>query len=58
MTKAVDKPMVRLHTEFKPRPFSQDARIDLSVLLRRLQRGEDLWLPQSRTMPLVGGPLS
>lgn len=54
MTKASDKPLVWLHTEIKTPPFSQDARIEAGVLLRRLQRGEALLLPHSRTMRSIG----
>lgn len=54
MTKASDKPLVWLNTEIKTPPLSQDARIEAGVLLRRLQRGEVLSLPHSRTMPSIG----
>jgi len=54
VTEAPDKPLVWLHTEIKTPPFSQDARIETGVLLRRLQRGEALSLPHSRTMPSIG----
>lgn len=49
-----DKPLVWLHGEVKTPPFSQEARIEAGALLRRLQRGEKLSLPQSRPMPVVG----
>ncbi len=54
MTKASEKPLVWMHTEIKTPPFSQDARIEAGVLLRRLQRGEALSFPHSRTMPAIG----
>lgn len=54
MTKAVDKPLVWLRTEIKTPPFSQDARSEAGILLRRLQRGESLSLPHSRPMPSIG----
>lgn len=54
MTKAPDKPLVWLHAEIKTPPFSQDARIEAGILLRRLQGGEALSLPHSRAMPSVG----
>ncbi len=54
MTKAVDKPLVWLHTEIKTPPLSRGARIEAGVLLRRLQRGESLSLPHSRAMPSIG----
>jgi phage-related protein len=45
------KPLVWLHGEVKTPPFSTPARIEAGVLLRRLQRGEQLSLPHSRPMP-------
>jgi hypothetical protein len=38
------KPLVWLHGEVKTPPFSQEARIEAGVLLRRLQQGENLEL--------------
>jgi phage-related protein len=35
-------------------PFSVEARLEAGVLLRRLQRGERLSLPQSRPLPALG----
>jgi phage-related protein len=49
-----DKPLVWLAGEVKTPPFSVAARIEAGVLLRRLQRGESLGLPQSRPMPVIG----
>jgi phage-related protein len=49
-----DKPLVWLHGEVKTPPFSQEARIETGVLLRRLQQGETLGLPHSRPMPSIG----
>ncbi len=49
-----DKPLAWLHGEVKTPPFSQEARIESGVLLRRLQQGETLGLPHSRTMPSIG----
>jgi phage-related protein len=51
---SADKPLVWLHGEVKSPPFSTEARVEAGVLLRRLQRGERLSLPQSRPMPSVG----
>lgn len=48
------KPLVWLHGEVKTPPFSQAARIEAGVLLRRLQQGENLGLPHSRPMPSIG----
>lgn len=49
-----DKPLVWLHGEIKTPPFSQDARIEVGVLLRQLQQGENLEMPHSRPMPSIG----
>ena len=49
-----DKPLVWLSGEVKSPPFSAEARVEAGFLLRRLQRGEGLGLPQSRPMPSVG----
>ena len=43
-----------LHGEIKTPPFSRQARIQAGYLLRRLQMGEKLSLPQSRPMPVIG----
>jgi phage-related protein len=45
---------VWLHGEVKTPPFTAAARIEAGVLLRRLQRGERLGLPNSRPMPAIG----
>lgn len=49
----LDKPLVWLHGEVKTPPFSQDARITAGFLLRRLQQGENLEMPDSRPMPNI-----
>jgi len=49
-----DTPLVWLRGEIKTPPFSSEARVEAGVLLRRLQRGEKLGMPQSRPMPMVG----
>jgi phage-related protein len=49
-----DKPIVWLQSEIKTPPFSQAARIEAGILLRRLQSGEMLELPHSRPMPSIG----
>ena len=49
-----DKPLAWWHGEVKTPPFSQEARIESGVLLRRLQQGETLGLPHSRPMPSIG----
>jgi len=49
-----DKPLAWLHGEVKTPPFSKSARIEAGYLLRELQRGKALSLPQSRPMPAIG----
>ncbi len=49
-----DKPLVWLHSEITTPPFSKNARIEAGYLLRQIQRGVKLSLPQSRPMPLIG----
>jgi len=53
MTKT-DKPIVWLHGEVKTPPFSPTARLEAGYLIRRLQQGENIGLPQSRPMSSVG----
>jgi phage-related protein len=48
------KPLVWLHGEVKSPPFSPAGRMEAGFLLRRLQRGELLSMPESRPMPSVG----
>ena len=50
----IDKPLVWLKGQVKTPPFSEDARIEAGMLLRQLQRGENLGLPHSRPMPTIG----
>jgi phage-related protein len=40
--------------ELKTPPMSSDARVESGMLLRRLQRGEILSMPESRPMPVIG----
>jgi phage-related protein len=49
-----DKPLVWLHGEIKTPPLSSAARIEGGYLLRLLQKGTKLSLPQSRPMPSIG----
>jgi phage-related protein len=49
-----DKPLVWLRGEVKTPPFSSGARIEVGMLLRRLQRGEVLSMPVSRPMSSIG----
>ena len=48
------KPLVWLHGEVKTPPFTKEARLEAGLLLRRLQKGEKIALPQSRPMPGLG----
>ena len=48
------KPLVWLHGEVKSPPMSDQARFEMGFLLRKLQAGELLGLPQSRPMPSIG----
>lgn len=54
MQRFADKPLVWLKGTVKTPPFSQAARLEAGLLLRRLQRGESLGMPQSRPMPAIG----
>ena len=51
---ASEKPLVWLRGEVKTPPFSAAARVEAGTLLRRLQRGDKLAMPQSRPMPGMG----
>lgn len=48
------KPLVWLHGEVKTPPFSQEGRYEAGVLLRLLQEGERLEMPQAEPLPLIG----
>jgi len=49
-----DKPLVWMNTAVKSPPFSREARLEAGFLLRKLQEGQRLEMPQSRPMPAVG----
>lgn len=49
-----DKPLVWLRGEVKTPPISAAARVKVGLMLRRLQRGEQLELPHSRPTPAIG----
>jgi phage-related protein len=49
-----DKPLVWLHGEIKTPPFSGAARIEAGYVLRLLQKGQAVGMPQARPMPVVG----
>ena len=47
-------PLAWMAGELKTPPMSSDARVEGGMLLRRLQRGEMLSMPESRPMPSIG----
>ena len=47
------KPLAWLHGEVKTPPFSAKARVEAGFLLRQLQDGVKLALPQSRPIPSI-----
>ncbi|MBI5634436.1 MAG: type II toxin-antitoxin system RelE/ParE family toxin [Nitrospirae bacterium] len=49
-----DKPIVWLHGEIRTPPLSKEARIETGFLLRLLQKGEKISMPQSRPMKIIG----
>lgn len=49
-----DKPLAWLHGEVKTPPFGQAARLEVGLLLRKLQQGESLGMPHSRPMLGIG----
>jgi phage-related protein len=49
-----DKPLAWLHGEVRTPPFSAAARREAGMLLRQLQSGVLLTMPQSRPMPVIG----
>ena len=49
-----DKPLVWMHGEITTPPFSANARIEAGYLLRQLQKGTKISLPQSRPMQSIG----
>ena len=49
-----DKEVVWLHGEVKTPPFPEKARAEAGFLLRKLQQGRLLSMPQSRPMPSIG----
>ena len=49
-----DKPLVWMHGEISTPPFSANARIEAGYLLRQVEKGIKLSLPQSRPLPSIG----
>jgi phage-related protein len=48
-----DKPIGWLGGEIKSPPLSREARIEIGLLLRRLQQGASLSMPVSKPMPSI-----
>jgi hypothetical protein len=48
-----DKPLVWLRSAIKTPPLSQEARLEAGYLLRLLQQGMLLSMPESRPMPSI-----
>lgn len=48
------KPLAWLHGEIKTPPFSEEGRKEAGDLLRLLQEGEKLSMPQAEPLPIVG----
>jgi phage-related protein len=48
------KPVIWLHGEIKTPPFTADGRQEAGMLLRLLQEGERLGMPQAEPLPDVG----
>jgi phage-related protein len=51
---AVPKPLVWLHGEIKTPPFTAEGRLEAGILLRLLQQGERLGMPQAEPLADVG----
>jgi phage-related protein len=49
-----DKPLRWIHGEVKTPPMSLEARREIGFLLRQLQEGVNLSMPQSGPMPTIG----
>ncbi len=54
MAKGDEKVLILLHGEIKTPPMSREDRLEVGFLLRKLQEGELLSMPQSRPMPTIG----
>jgi phage-related protein len=48
------KPLAWLHGEIKTPPFMEEGRKEAGYLLRLLQQGEMLGMPQAEPIPIVG----
>lgn len=50
----MDKPLIILHGTIRTPPFSTEARRWAGFLLRALQKGHPVTMPDSRPMPSIG----
>ncbi len=50
-----EKPVRWIAEELTTPPVGRVARYEAGLLLRRLQRGESIGMPESRPMPSIGG---
>lgn len=48
------KPVLWLHGEIKTPPFTPEGRQEAGMLIRLLQEGEQLAMPQAEPLPIVG----
>mgnify|MGYP001243339325 CR=1 FL=1 len=48
------KPLGWLHGEIKTPPFTQEGRKEAGDLLRLLQEGDKLGMPQAEPLPIIG----
>jgi phage-related protein len=48
------KPLAWLHGEIKTPPFTEEGRKEAGDLLRLLQEGEKLGMPQAEPLPIIG----
>jgi len=52
--KFADKPLRWMLDTLHTPPVGREARVEAGVLLRRIQRGESVGMPDSRPMPSIG----
>ena len=52
--KTEERPLIILHGDIKTPPLSPAARVEAGMLIRRIQRGQQLSMPVSRPMPSIG----
>jgi phage-related protein len=52
--KETPKPLAWLHGEIKTPPFTEEGRREAGYLLRMLQQGENLGMPQAEPLRIVG----